>query len=259
MKVGIIGLGQMGQAIARGLVTSGGVKPSDIVATRRNYDLLRETCEELGIGIGDDNRLLVEQSDVIIFAVKPYQIFPLIEVIGVKTFEDKSVLSIAAGVSRKELQDVLPKSCAVMVMIPNTPIMINEGVFTVEYQTVLSEREEIMVDLMRPLGSIYFLPESTIGIAGTIAGCGPAFAAMILEALGDAGVKYGLSRDMAYELAAEMLRGTASLYLETRRHPGQMKDQVCSPSGTTIRGVTALEEHGLRNALIKAIEAIQES
>ncbi len=259
MKIGIIGLGQMGGAIARGLINSAAVKPEDIVATRRNYDLLKAESDELGFGIVDDNRALVIQSDLIILAVKPYQLFPLLDVIGKRHFEDKSVLSIAAGISRQELKDYLPSTCAVMVMIPNTPIMVNQGVFTVETQRVLSEKEEDIVDLMAHLGKIYFLPDSSVGIAGTIAGCGPAFAAMIIEALGDAGVKYGLSRDQAYELAAEMLRGTAALYLERRDHPGKMKDQVCSPGGTTIRGVTALEEHGLRNALIKAIDAIEAS
>ena len=135
---------------------------------------------------------------------------------------------------------------------------VGEGVVLLEEESSLTSQELAQVkELLAPLGTVETVPSSQMGIAGTLSGCGPAYAAMFLEALGDAGVLHGLPRDLAYRLAAQMLAGAGKLQLETGEHPGAMKDAVCSPGGTTILGVAELERRGFRGAVMEAIHTVQ--
>ena len=141
-------------------------------------------------------------------------------------------------------------------MVPNTPVSICSGIFLVEEENSLSAAEDAFTEeLLGSIGKYIRLPLESIGAANALTGCGPAFMSMVIEALGDAGVKHGLTRQQAYKLAAGVMEGTAKLQQETGLHPGAMKDQVCSPGGVTIRGVAALEEAGMRNAFFKAVDA----
>ena len=143
--------------------------------------------------------------------------------------------------------------------MPNTPVMVGEGVLLFEEKnSLLAEEREEWIRIFRALGMVRSVPTRLMGVAGAITGCGPAFIDMIIEALGDAGVKYGLARADAYAMAAKMIEGSARLQLETGEHPGVLKDKVCSPAGTTIRGVDALEHAGLRAAMMDAIDRIME-
>ena len=141
--------------------------------------------------------------------------------------------------------------------MPNTPAMVGEGVFLFENKGTLTEEEDIYVrSLFGNLGVVIDMPTALMGIGGAVSGCGPAFVDIFMEAYADAAVKYGIPRATAYQLIAQTVLGSAKLQMETGKHPGVLKDEVCSPNGTTICGVAALEENGFRNACIKSIDAI---
>jgi pyrroline-5-carboxylate reductase len=204
-----------------------------------------------------DARAVAEASDVVFVAVKPYLVEEVCAPVA-DALAGKVVVSVAAGMTFDRYEDILAPGTHHVSTIPNTPVAVNEGVWTCEARHSLDEGEFALVrDLLATTGRVVEVDSKLLGIAGTVTGCGPAFVAMVIEALGDAAVKYGVPRATAYELAAQMVAGAGKLAVETGQHPGALKDAVCSPGGTTIRGVAALEEHGLRNALIKAIDAIE--
>ena len=166
------------------------------------------------------------------------------------------VVSVAAGVLFDDYEEMLAPGTHHLSTIPNTPIAVGAGVLAVEDAHSLTDEEYATVcGLFSPIALIEPVPGHLLSVASGIAGCGPAFAALFIESLGDAAVKNGLQRATAYRLAAQMIRGTGMLYLENGEHPGVMKDAVCSPGGTTIRGVAALERCGFRNAVISAVDA----
>ena len=172
--------------------------------------------------------------------------------------EGKLLLSVAAGWDFARFEKILPAGVHHLSAMPNTPVSVGEGVVLLEEESSLTSQELAQVkELLAPLGTVETVPSSQMGIAGTLSGCGPAYAAMFLEALGDAGVFHGLPRELAYRLAAQMLAGAGKLHLETGEHPGAMKDAVCSPGGTTILGVAELERRGFRGAVMEAIHAVQ--
>ncbi len=255
MTIGIIGFGNMGQALAQGLLFTRAAQPGSIHASALRQDKLRASCARLGVTLGT-NEEVAKASDLIILAVKPWQMAEVIHQIE-KELLGKPVISVAAGISYAQLKDMLPASARGLCCIPNTPVAVGKGILICEEDHGFTQEDLARFNsLFERVALIVFLDKTQMSAGSTIAGCGPAFAALFLEALGDAGVKYGVKRDMAYRLAARMLEGTARLHLETGQHPGQMKDNVCSPGGTTIRGVSALEENGFRHAIISAIDAV---
>lgn len=255
MIIGIIGFGNMGQALAEGLLAARAVQPGSIHASDMRQDSLESSCARLGVVPGT-NREVAKASDLVILAVKPGQIAGVIQEIEAD-LQGKPVISIAAGIPYAQLKDMLPENARGLCCLPNTPVAIGKGILICEETHGLTAEDmALFTGLFEPVALIVFLEAAQISPASTIASCGPAFAAMFLEALGDAGVKYGVRRDTAYRLAARMLEGTAALHLKTGQHPGQMKDNVCSPGGTTIRGVSALEQNGFRHAVISAIDAV---
>ena len=171
----------------------------------------------------------------------------------------KALLSIAAGWDYARYQAVLPASTRVQFIMPNTPAMVAEGVLLFEETNSLTAAEHAAaVRLFASVGLVQELPSSLMGIGGTVTGCGPAFVDLFLEAYGAAAVKYGMKRSDAYRLISQMVLGSAKLQLQTGLHPGVLKDNVCSPAGTTICGVAALEREGFRSACIRSVDAIME-
>ena len=189
-------------------------------------------------------------------ACKPYQIESVVAELG-DALSGKALVSIAAGWDFARYESVLPQSTRFQFVMPNTPAMVREGVLLFEEKTSLekAERQELM-DLFSTVGVVEVVPSRLMSAAGTVTGCGPAFVDLMIEAYADAAVKYGVPRDQAYALVAQMVKGSAALALETKEQPGVLKDAVCSPGGTTIKGVCALEEDGFRAACIHSIDAI---
>ena len=255
MKLGFIGLGNMGRAICTGLVRSGAIPASEICGYAPTRPRLEVYCTEIGITPMDSARDVAEACDVIVVAVKPYMMAGVLSEIRGAMYS-KALISVALGWDYAKLISVLDPSTRVQFVMPNTPALVQSGVLLFEQVNSLlpDERREIL-DLFAHLGLVEELPTHLMGVGGTVAGCGPAYIAMAIEALADAGVKYGLPRASAYRLASAMCAGTGKLQLETGIHPAVLKDGVCSPAGSTILGVEALEKNGLRFALMDAVRA----
>ena len=243
MKLGFIGFGNMAQAIAEGLLRSKALEPEQICACAKDWDKLCAATEPRGMRPCRDAREVAEAADVVIVAVKPHL--------------SEEVVSVAAGWPFDRYEALLPGTRHLSTM-PNTPVRVCAGVFLLEEKHSLTPEEYVLVqELFGHLGLVQPVESRLLGIAGTLSGCGPAFVSMFIEALGDAGVKHGLPRAMAYRLAGQMVAGTGRMQVETGAHPGAMKDAVCSPGGTTIVGVAELERGGMRAAVINAVDAIQ--
>lgn len=257
-NIGFIGMGNMASAIATGFVDSGMVDRNKMYAYDILQDKLKANAERIGYAPCESLKELCEKSDILIMACKPFHIEGILSEIK-DDLRGKALLSIAAGWDFKMYSHILGDNTRIQTIMPNTPAMVGEGVFLFEEKNSFTpeERKEMM-DVFGAIGMVQELPSNLVGIGGAITGCGPAFIDMLMESFGDAAVKYGMPRDMAYRLVAQMVLGSAKLQLETKKHPGVLKDEVCSPGGTTIRGVEALEKAGLRLACMNAVKAIME-
>lgn len=259
VHVGFVGFGNMATAMAEGLLKSESLLPRQLFAGAVNLEKLKENAERYGIHACSDNRDCVDHADVVVLAVKPHQVPEVMKEIGAR-LAGKLLVSVAYGITLSELQSDVPDSCGIVCTVPNTPISVAKGILCCRKEhTMTEEMRALFEEIFRPCAGIHYLDDKAFRIAGALSGCSPAFIAMCMEALADAGVKHGLPRGAAYELVSEVFEGTAKYQLESGKHPGVLKDEVCSPGGTTIRGVAALEKNGLRHALIAAIDAIMKS
>lgn len=256
-KIGFVGFGNMAQAIAKGLLEAKVCKAEQLYACAAHFEKLKDTADRLGVHPMQTAQEVVQNSDVVILAVKPYLIEQVVAPLK-ELLKGKMVVSVAAGFTFARYQQLLDESTHHISTIPNTPIAVGEGIMICEQTHSLDEQQwQTFCELFSPIALIELVDSAHLSAAGTLGGCTPAFTAMYLEALSDAGVKYGLTRAASYRIAAKILCGTGKLYLESGTHPGAMKDAVCSPGGTTIRGVSALEKAGFRGAVIGAIDAIE--
>lgn len=255
-KLGFIGMGNMAQALAMGFINAKAIAKENVYAYAPHQEKLLKNAETIGFTPVATLKDLARSVDTLVMACKPYQIEAVINELG-KALEDKALISIAAGWDIAKYRQFITTNTRLQFIMPNTPAMVGEGVLLFEEEnTLTSEEHQQIVELFRSVGLVKELPSRLMGIGGTVTGCGPAFVDLMIEAYGDAAVKYGLQRQDAYVLISQMILGSAKLQLVSGQHPGQLKDNVCSPAGTTIRGVTALEEQGFRNACIKSIDAI---
>lgn len=258
MKIGFIGMGHMAQAIVKGWNETRQQEAKEILAYAPNRKKLKENAEKLGFTPMDSSLETVQAADWVIMACKPYQVESVLEEVK-EALRDKPLLSVALGWDFARYHSVLGADQRVRYVMPSTPAEVGEGIFLLEDVHSLTEEEERISRLLfAGIGKVLVLPSHLMGIGGAISGCGPAFADMIIEAFGDAAVKYGLPRDAAYALVSQMLLGAAKLQRDSGRHPAALKDVVCSPGGSTIRGVLALEAGGLRAACQAAVDAVME-
>lgn len=253
---GFIGMGNMAQALAQGFIASGALKGERVFAYAPHQEKLRANAERIGFQPVASLTELAVAADTLVMACKPYQIESVVAELG-DALLGKALVSIAAGWDFARYESVLPQSTRFQFVMPNTPAMVREGVLLFEEKTSLekAERQELM-DLFSTVGVVEVVPSRLMSAAGTVTGCGPAFVDLMIEAYADAAVKYGVPRAQAYALVAQMVKGSAALALETKEQPGVLKDAVCSPGGTTIKGVCSLEEDGFRAACIHSIDAI---
>ena len=255
MKIGFIGSGNMGGAIARGIVKSGVVSGKDVYL----YDVIPAASAALANDIGgtavNTPEELTGAADLFVLAVKPVYVKDACYA----GLAGKAVVSIVAGLSGAALAKQLPEGTRCLQTMPNTPAMVNEGVTALCEENTLTEDELAFVRRMfSAIGRVYTLPARLIEAESAVAGSGPAYAAMFIEAMADGGVLLGLPRVQAMEMAAQTLIGTAKMMLESGKHPGAIKDMVCSPGGTTIEAVRALEKGAFRASTIEAVVAAGE-
>ncbi|MBS5450293.1 MAG: pyrroline-5-carboxylate reductase [Coriobacteriia bacterium] len=259
VRLGFIGFGNMAQALAKGLVNAGAIDPAHACACARDWDKLCRTTGALGITPLHSAADVVDVADVVVVAVKPYQVADVLAPVReALATPGKVVLSVAAGMPFETYEQILAPGTHHVSCVPNTPVSVGQGVFVVEDVDSLDASERTLLDrLLGSVGIVVRVDTAHMGVAGTIAGCGPAWICMAIEALGDAGVKHGLTRAQAYQLAGQMVAGTGAMLVASGEHPGALKDAVCSPGGTTIKGVAALERAGLRSAMIDAVDAVE--
>jgi len=255
MILGFVGVGNMGEAILRGALLSKSVLPDQIIAYDINSAKLDSLSKELGIKSARSIQSLSEEANIILLAVKPNVCGDLL-LKNAKALDGKALVSIVAGWSAIQLRQLLLPTTRVLRVMPNTPAMTGEGMSVFEaHDTLTDEEHAFATKLFTAVGSVMSVPEHLMHAVTAVSGSGPAYVYMFIEALADGGVREGLPRDQAYKLAAQTVLGAAKMVLQTGEHPGKLKDNVCSPGGTTIEAVAALEENGLRNAVLQAVQA----
>lgn len=258
-KIGFIGCGAMARALAGGLIESG-VAPSQISASDPFAQARSQFEEAIGAKPVETNAEVVAQADLIVLAVKPGAVAGVLEDLDASIAARPLWISIAAGVPLEMLQGALPGGARVVRTMPNTPALVRAGATAYFPGPAVSEADlELVEAVLEAAGWCWRAPNEDLLDAVTgLSGSGPAYVFLILEALADAGVRQGLPRDAAQNLATRTVLGAAQLALETGTHPGVLKDQVTSPGGTTIAGLEQLEAHGVRAALYDAVRAATE-
>lgn len=255
LRIGFLGAGRMATTLAKAWRDAGLVKAERLVASDP-VAAARTAFTELGGSATADNREVVARADVVVIAVKPQMIYPVLaEVRGALT-PNHLVVSIVAGVTLASLAEALGGDQRLVRVMPNTPCLVGESASAFSPGPHATPADVALVgELLRNVGRALELPERLLDAVTGLSGSGPAYVFVILEALSDGGVRMGLPRDAATLLAAQTLFGAAKMALETGLHPGVLKDQVASPGGTTIAGLHALERGGLRALLMDAVEA----
>ncbi|CAG5132997.1 unnamed protein product [Candidula unifasciata] len=255
-KIGFIGCGRMAQAMAKGFLSSGLVTAGQIIASDTS-DVMLEQLRETGVRTTHDNLELVLNSDIVVISVKPHVVKVILqEVAPVVQTQRHLFVSIAAGITIRAIEQSLPQGTHVVRVMPNTPALVQAGASVMAPGShALKSDVKVVRSLLSTIGICEESSEALLDAVTGLSGSGPAYAFVAIESLADGGVKMGLPRDLALKLAAQTLLGAAKMVLETGKHPGQLKDEVCSPGGTTIAAVYALEKNGFRGALIDAVEA----
>ena len=258
-KLGFIGGGNMAEALVKGLLGSSLVASKDIFISDLIPDRLEYLSKEYKVKTTDDNRELVEKSDILVLAVKPQTVKNVLESFAGFIDSNKSIISVAAGISISLIEDTLEakgkNKISVIRTMPNTPALVQEGATAIcgsEHSSKLDMK--IAHHIFKAIGQTVDIEEIHMDAVTGLSGSGPAYIFMIIEALSDAGVKVGLSREVSNTLTIQTILGSAKLARDSGKHPGELKDMVTSPGGTTISGLHMLEEGGIRNALMNAVE-----
>lgn len=255
LKVGIIGVGNMGLALMRGMLDSGLIKPQNLWITNRRKKRSETIAADYGVQIAQSNSDCAKRADVVLLAVKP-QLFPKVLAEVGPSIDDQLVVSVAAGISIAQMEAAFPANARVIRAMPNTPALIKQAATAIASGAHATEEDmERAETIFSKIGIVRTVEEYQLDAITGLCGSGPAYIFLIIEAFADAGVKVGLSREIATELAVQTLQGSARLLQETREHPGKLKDQVTSPGGTAIAGLHTLEEGGLRTTIMNAVEA----
>ncbi len=250
--LGIIGAGNMGKSIMAGVINAGLFHAGSIMVSDVYMPGLEKIRQEYKVAVTQDSQELIKQSDVIVAALKPNIICKILASMSGEITGDKLLVSIAAGTSIESLEQAVGKDKKIIRIMPNTPVMVGEGMAALCCNANVSkEEQEFVRNLFASLGKCEIVPEALMDAVVSVSGSGPAYVFMFIEAMTDAAVLAGMPRAQAYTFAAQTVLGSAKMVLETGMHPGQLKDMVCSPGGTTIEAVRVLEEEGLRNAVIK--------
>ena len=257
-KVGLIGVGNMGGAILHGMLDAEYMKAQQLYAYDKSFKRLDQLSNEIrGINLCQSASDLAEACDMIILAVKPNVLRSVVEEIAPVLNESKAVISIAAGWTVAMLGEALEGTgCSYLRVMPNTPAMIGEGMTAVCEETTMNEEDFAFAKgIFDAVGKTVVLPERVFDGVIAISGSSPAYVYMMIEAMADAGVAEGLTRNCAYEMAAQAVLGSALMVLQSGEHPASLKDAVCSPAGTTIDAVIELERKGFRAAIMDAMHA----
>lgn len=257
MKIGFIGLGNMATAMIGGMLEKGLVTSGDIIGSAKTTATIEKIMTRFNITTVSENKKVAEEADVLFLAVKPIFLSEVIEEIRDVVRPETLIVSIAAGRTLAYLREAFGRPELKLVRcMPNTPALVMEGCTGICAGAGVTEEElERIVGLMEAFGKASVVPERLMDVVVGVSGSSPAYVFMFIEAMADEAVAAGMPRKQAYEFAAQSVLGSAKMVLETGKHPGELKDMVCSPGGTTIEAVKVLEEKGFRAAVMDAMEA----
>ncbi|SHG94660.1 pyrroline-5-carboxylate reductase [Tepidibacter thalassicus] len=252
--IGFIGCGNMTKAMIGGIIKSNLVNPKNLIISDIHKKNLDFVSNKYNVKTVNDNKELAKKSDIIVLAIKP-NIYNLV-IDEIKDFVKKDVIivTIAAGKSINNVEIEFGKDIKIVRTMPNTPVFVGEGMTGICYNDKISKEElEEVVGIFKCFGKTEIIDEKLMDVVVSTSGSSPAYVFMFIEAMADAAVLDGMSRDKAYKMAAQSVLGAAKMVLETGKHPGELKDMVCSPGGTTIEAVISLEEDAFRASVIKAM------
>lgn len=256
MKVGFIGGGNMASAMIGGMIQKGVVSADDILVSVRTEKSVERLTNQFRVQATMENEAVVAGSDLVFLAVKPNQIKNIINLVKNFISPEKIIVSILPGKSLQWLGTEIGKPTKLIRTMPNTPALVGEGMTGVCANDLVTEEElQLVLTLLKSFGRAEVVPECLMDTVTGVSGSSPAYVFLFLEALADAAVAEGMPRKQAYEFAAQSVLGSAKMLLETGMHPGELKDMVCSPGGTTIEAVAVLEREKLRSAIIDATRA----
>ena len=256
MELGIIGAGNMGSSILKGVITSNFLVSDDITVFDLNQEKVENLIKKYGIKAAESENELVEKSNILILSVKPNIVPIVLKKIKDKLNKNTIILSIAAGISINFIEKNIGSDKKVVRTMPNTPAQVMEGMTAVSFNPNIEETEKkIIFKLLDSFGKSIEIEEKLMHVYTGISGSLPAYVYVFIEALADGGVLEGMPREKAYKIIAQTVLGSAKMILETKKHPGILKDEVTSPGGTTIAALKALEDGKFRGTVIQAVKA----
>lgn len=258
-KVGFIGCGNMGSSMVGGLIKSGFLKSEEIIVSTKTEASSKKLRDEFKVATTLDSKTVAKESETIILAVKPNMYKSVVEEIKSELTEDRLIITIAAGISIENMEEWLGDDLKIIRTMPNTPALVGQAMSAVCPNKNVSEEElKYCINIFESFGECEVLEEKYFDGFIAVAGSSPAYVFMFIEAMADGAVKLGIPRAKAYKMAAQSVLGSAKMVLETGKHPGELKDMVCSPAGTTIDAVVELEKLGFRNSVIQAMDKCAE-
>lgn len=258
-KIGFIGGGNMGSAMIGGILSAKLADAGNVIVSDKQQSALDRLSEAYGIRTTTDNVTVATESDIIFLAVKPYLYEPVIREIRESVSNETIIVAIAAGQTIARIESLFERKIKLVRTMPNTPAMVLEAMSAITpNENMTPEDTAEVVSLFESFGKAEIVPEHLMDAVTGVSGSSPAYVYMFIEAMADAAVKDGMPRAQAYKFAAQSVLGSARMVLETGKHPGELKDAVCSPGGTTIAAVAKLEEGGLRHTVMAAQNACSE-
>lgn len=259
MKIGFIGTGNMGSSIIKGILSSKFEKSENINIFDLDKEKVNNLVKEYGVNTTNSEKELAENCNIIILSVKPHIIPIVLKNLSGNVKKDTIILTIAAGISISVIENALGEDKKVVRTMPNTPAQVLSGMTAVTFnKNIENSEKEIIFKLLNSFGKSVEIEEKLMHAYTGISGSLPAYVYMFMEALADGGVLCGIPRNKTYEIVAQTVAGSAKMLLETGKHPGQLKDEVCSPAGTTIEAVRVLENGNFRGNVIEAVVACTE-
>lgn len=258
-RLAVLGTGKMGEALVAGLLATGWRSPEDVVVTARRDERLDELLERHGVETTLENAKAVAGAEVVVLAVKPQDIDSLLADISAHVTPDQLILSVVAAIPTAFIEARLGSSVPVVRAMPNTPSIVNEGMAGIAAGKFADDRHlEVATDILAHVGRVVTVPENYLDAVTAISGSGPAYFALLAEAMIEAGILLGLSREISTELVVQTMLGSAKLLRDTHMHPVELREMVTSPGGTTTRAIQVLEQSGVRAAFLNAIQAAME-
>ena len=259
MKLGFIGTGNMASAIMGGVIKNNLIPANEIIGADLFAPGRERVKAQLGINVTDSNKEVVEKAEVFVLSVKPQFYADVIAEIKDDVKENQVIITIAPGKTLSWLEEQFGKAVKIVRTMPNTPALVGAGMTAATPNQYVTEEEmEYVKTLLESFGQVEIIPERLMDAVVPVSGSSPAYVYMMIEAMADAGVSGGLARPQAYRFAAQAVLGSAKMVLDTGKHPGELKDMVCSPAGSTIEAVRVLEEMGFRSAIIEAMKVCEE-